>query len=179
MKDQKYSLNEILKADAEKYMHVPNPSILKAYWKRDMYKYIFWLRLVHFLKLKSWTKYVFAPVPVLILKHLSYKYGVFVDSNIEIGPGLKIIHGGCLYINAKWIGRNFTVYQGVTLGATPGKGVPTVGDCVSVYAGAKVIGNINLGDGCQIAANAVVTKDAPANSIMMGIPAKPKEIKTV
>ena len=177
MVNPKYKLIDFLKADAEKYLHVPNPSIIKAYWKRDMFKYIFWLRLVHFLKMRTWTKYLFAPIPVLILEHLSYKYGIFVDSNIQIGPGLKIIHGGCLYINANYIGSNFTVYQGVTLGATPGKGVPSVGDGVSVYAGAKVIGEIHLGDGCQIAANAVVTKDAPSNSIMMGIPAKPYENK--
>ena len=162
----------ILKKDAEKYLHVPNPSILKAYWKREMFRYIFWLRLVHYLKQKKWTKYILAPLPAIFLKHLSYKYGVFVDTNIEIGPGLKIIHGGCLYVNALSIGSEFTIYQGVTLGASPGKGIPVVGNGVVVYTGAVVVGDVILNDNCQIAANAVVTHYVPANEIMMGVPAR-------
>lgn len=166
------SLKYLLINDAEKYLHVENACIIKAFFKRAMFRYIFWLRLCHHLKQNKWAKYLLAPLPVFMLNHLSYKYGIFVDSNIEIGPGLKIIHGGCLYLNAKKIGNNFTVYQGVTLGATPGKGVPTVGNNVTVFAGAKVLGEIQLNDECMIAANAVVTKDVPEGAIMMGIPAK-------
>lgn len=51
-------------------------------------------------------------------------------------------------------------------------GVPTVGDNVTVYTGATVVGNVHLGDGCVIAAGVVVTTDVPANTLYAGVPAK-------
>lgn len=172
MSNNNTNLKHLLTKDAERYLHVENASIIKAYFKRAMFRYIFWLRLCQHLKKQKLIKYLLAPIPVCMLNHLSYKYGVFADSNIEIGPGFKIIHGGCLYINAKKIGANLTIYQGVTIGATPGKGVPTIGDNVTVYAGAKVLGEIEINDNAVIAANAVVTKNVPTGAVMMGIPAK-------
>lgn len=47
-----------------------------------------------------------------------------------------------------------------------------IGDNVTVYTGATIVGNVHLGDGCVIAAGAVVTTDVPANSLFAGVPAK-------
>jgi len=173
MEKEKYTLRHLLTKDAERYLHVKNASIFKAYIKCPLFRYVFWLRVSKTLKQRKLTKYLFAPIPVLLFRHLCYKYGLFVDPNIEIGPGLKIIHPGGIFLNAKCVGSNFTIYQGVTLGETPGKGVPVVKDNVTIYAGAKVIGNVILNPGCQIGANAVVTKDIPANTVAVGIPAVP------
>lgn len=53
-----------------------------------------------------------------------------------------------------------------------GGGVPVIGDNVIVYTGATIVGNVHLGDGCVVAAGAVVTTDVPANSLFAGVPAK-------
>jgi serine O-acetyltransferase len=73
------------------------------------------------------------------------------------------------------IGKNFTIYQGVTVGRVhSGKkaGVPTVGDNVTAFAGSKILGNIKIGDNVIIGANAVVLSDVPDNVTVGGIPAK-------
>ena len=67
------------------------------------------------------------------------------------------------------------LYHGVTLGGqvlTQTKRHPTIGDNVTIGAGAKVLGPVTIGAGSAIGANAVVTKDVPENSIAVGIPAK-------
>ncbi len=67
------------------------------------------------------------------------------------------------------------LYQGVTLGGTgivKGKRHPTIGNNVVVGAGAKVLGNINIGDNSYIGANAVVIKDVPADSTVVGVPGR-------
>lgn len=88
-----------------------------------------------------------------------------------IGPGLYILHGWATSIAAKKIGKNFWVFQHVTIGYVNANDKPTIGDNVTVYAGAKVLGNIRIGDNCVIGANAVVTKDVPDNCTVVGVPA--------
>ena len=103
-------------------------------------------------------------------------------TGIEIHPGAKvgrrffIDHGmGIVIGETAEIGDDVTLYQGVTLGGTSwnkGKRHPTLADGVVVGAGAKVLGPITIGEGSAIGANAVVTKDVPAENIAVGIPAK-------
>ena len=73
------------------------------------------------------------------------------------------------------IGRNCTLYQGVTLGGTTlqrGKRHPTLEDNVVVGAGAAVLGAITVGAGSKIAAGAVVVKSVPPNSNVVGVPGR-------
>ncbi|HQO49103.1 MAG TPA: serine O-acetyltransferase, partial [Bacteroidales bacterium] len=73
------------------------------------------------------------------------------------------------------IGDGVTLYQGVTLGGTgkeKGKRHPTIGANVVVGAGAKVLGNIVIGDNAYIGANAVVIRDVPPNSTVVGVPGR-------
>ena len=73
------------------------------------------------------------------------------------------------------IGDDVLIYQQVTLGGvstSKGKRHPTIGNNVVVGAGAKVLGNITLGDGCKVGANSVVVKDVPAYATAVGIPAR-------
>lgn len=53
-----------------------------------------------------------------------------------------------------------------------GAGIPTIGNNVTIFAGAKVFGKITIGDDVVIGANAVVTKDIPSHSMVAGVPAK-------
>ena len=92
----------------------------------------------------------------------------------EIGKGLVIYHGHGTVIAPYSIGKNFSVYQGVTIGrnAKPGREInnPIIGDNVTVFTNAVVAGGITIGDNVTIGAGAVVMKDVPANSIVMGNP---------
>jgi serine O-acetyltransferase len=81
------------------------------------------------------------------------------------------------------IGKDVTLYQGVTLGGTSlakGKRHPTLGDGVVVGAGAKVLGAITIGEGSRVGANAVVVRSVPPGSVVVGVPGeivKPKEAR--
>ncbi|MDE5772865.1 MAG: serine acetyltransferase [Muribaculaceae bacterium] len=87
------------------------------------------------------------------------------------GGGLKLIHGFSTIIYAKSIGENCTVFQQVTIGYSKGA-TPTVGDNCVICCGAKILGNVSIGNNVIIGANAVVTRDVPDNSIVAGTPAK-------
>lgn len=102
--------------------------------------------------------------------------GVEIHPAAQLGPGLFIDHGvGVVIGETAIVGRDCTIYQGVTLGGTgkeTGKRHPTVGNNVLIGAGAKVLGSITIGDNCKIAANAVVLQDIPANCTAVGVPAQ-------
>lgn len=87
------------------------------------------------------------------------------------GPGLLIMHGFSTIINCKKMGNNCTIYQQVTIGATA-KGTPVIGDDCIIYSGCKILGNIIIGDDVIVGANAVVVKDIPSHSVVVGVPAK-------
>lgn len=116
----------------------------------------------------------------LILKHIARTYGVYIGYNTNIGIGLKMPHpNGIVIGEGVTIGEYCTIFQQVTLGgARLGDGVsmnyPTIGNNVVLYAGAKVLGKINIGDKVVIGANAVVTKDVPESCISVGVPARNK-----
>lgn len=89
----------------------------------------------------------------------------------NIGPGLLFEHGFSTIVFASKIGANCCINQQVTIGAGRG-GAPVLGNNVRVYAGAKIIGNVVIGDDVVVGANAVVVKDVPSHSIVAGVPAK-------
>ena len=96
-----------------------------------------------------------------------------ISSTAEIGPGLLLPHNQCIVIGGGKIGKNVSVFQGVTIGLKKNLNeYPTIGDDVQIGAGAKILGNIKIGDNSRIGANAVVLKDIPNDSIAAGIPAK-------
>jgi serine O-acetyltransferase len=89
----------------------------------------------------------------------------------RIGPGLFIQHGFATIIAAAEIGENCWVNQQVTLGFSSPTDSPTLGDNVTISAGAKVIGRLTIGSNCQVGANAVVVKNVPPNCTVVGVPA--------
>ncbi|UXU77922.1 serine O-acetyltransferase [Mammaliicoccus sciuri] len=102
--------------------------------------------------------------------------GVEIHPGATIGKRLFIDHGMGIVIGETCrIGNNVTIYQGVTLGGTGkerGKRHPDIGDNVLIAAGAKVLGNIEVGNDVNIGANSVVLKDVPDYSTVVGIPGR-------
>ncbi|MCA9398746.1 MAG: serine O-acetyltransferase [Candidatus Omnitrophica bacterium] len=100
--------------------------------------------------------------------------GIEIHPGAQIGKGLFIDHGmGVVIGETTIIGKDVTLFQGVTLGGTGkecGKRHPTLGDNVVVGTGAKVLGNINIGDNSYVGANAVILRDVPSNSTVVGVP---------
>lgn len=102
--------------------------------------------------------------------------GIEIHPGAVIGKNLLIDHGmGIVIGETAIVGDNCTIYQGVTLGGTgkeTGKRHPTLKDNVFVGSGAKILGNITIGNNVKIGANSVVLKDIPDDCTAVGVPAK-------
>jgi len=100
--------------------------------------------------------------------------GIEIHPGAEIGRRLFIDHGMSVVIGeTSIIGDDVTLYQGVTLGGTgkeKGKRHPTIGSRVTIGSGAKILGNIIVGDNCRVGAGSVVLRNVPANSTVVGVP---------
>jgi len=100
--------------------------------------------------------------------------GIEIHPAAELGPRLFIDHGmGVVIGETAIVGADVTIYHGVTLGGTSlahGKRHPTVGDRVTIGAGAKVLGNLSVGDDSRIGANAVLVRSVDDHSVVVGVP---------
>lgn len=114
-------------------------------------------------------------VPQLIKVLIRILWGGVVPYQCQIGAGTVFAYQalGVVLRKRAVIGEGCRIQQNVTIGGTSGKeNVPVLGDRVQVGAGAMVLGPIHVGDDAVIGANAVVTKDIPANAVVAGVPAK-------
>lgn len=91
----------------------------------------------------------------------------------SLGPGCFILHGDSTMVGARSIGENFVVGQHVVVGYRGQGELPTIGDNVSIYVGAIVMGNVSIGDGATVGAGAVVTSDVPSGATVVPMPARP------
>jgi len=132
---------------------------------------LFWYRIAHVLH----THHCYF-LARFISQTTRFFTGIEIHPGATIGGGTFIDHGSGVVIGeTAELGRDCTLYQGVTLGGTGkhvGKRHPTLGDHVLVGCGAKVLGPLKIGDNAKIAAGAVVLHDIPANSTAVGVPAR-------
>ena len=131
-----------------------------------------WLhRISHKLYLKGWVL-----LPRMISNFGRFVTGIEIHPGATIGEGLFIDHGtGIVIGETAELGKNVTLYQGVTLGGTgkeKGKRHPTIGNNVVVASGAKVLGSFTVGDHAKIGAGSVVLKPVPAYATVVGIPGR-------
>lgn len=132
---------------------------------------VFWYRIAHFI----YTHH-FKFIGELIMFIVRCTLNIEIHPAAIIGKRLFIDHGTGVVIGAtSIIGNDVTLYHGVTLGGVgrggiTGKRHPTVEDNVTIGSGAKILGNITLGNNCIIGANAVVLKDVPAATTAVGVP---------
>ena len=111
------------------------------------------------------------------ISHLArFLTGIEIHPGAVIGKGVFIDHGmGVVIGETAVVGDYCLLYQGVTLGGTgkeSGQRHPTLGCNVTVGAGAKILGNIKIGSHARVGAVAVVLKDIPPNSTVVGIPGR-------
>ena len=128
-------------------------------------------RIAHWL----WTHRI--RLPARLVSHISrFLTGIEIHPGARIGPGLFIDHGmGVVIGETSDLGRNVTLYHGVTLGGTSTKKEkrhPTLGNNVIVGAGAAVLGPIQLGDNARVGSGSVVIEDVPPNTTVVGVPGK-------
>lgn len=117
-------------------------------------------------------------VPARAVSQVSrFLTGIEIHPGARIGPGVFIDHGmGVVIGETAEVGRDVTIYQGVTLGGTGkqgGKRHPTVGDRVIVGTHAQVLGPLIVGDDAKIGAGSIVIHDVPPRSTVVGNPGRP------
>lgn len=144
-----------------------------SYYKIPGFRYMFWYRIAnHYNHRNRFCKFI----SFLKLRSLSFKFGIQIPHSTQIGKGFYIGHFSCIVVSPEAIiGKNVNISQGVTIGRiSKGKraGAPTIGDNVYLAPGCKIIGGISIGNNVAVGANAVVTKDVPDNSVVVGIPAQ-------
>lgn len=141
---------DYIRSDLERRISPTFPNFIRTYFSFSgcYFRYQVWLRIVHFSKQGKISRILVAPFAYLILHHYEYKYGIHANTNIHIGKGLKIVHGGGIHLNCSSIGDNFTVYQEVTFGTRhSNKDIPKVEDNVTVYPHAVICGSIVIHKG--------------------------------
>jgi len=135
---------------------------LHAIW---LYRFAHWLNM---LKLPV--------IPRMISQMARFFTGIEIHPGARIGKGAFIDHGmGVVIGETAIVGEYVLIYQGVTLGGTgkeSGKRHPTLGDNVVIGAGAKVLGNIEIGSNSRIGAGSVVVKSVPPDCTVVGIPGR-------
>lgn len=105
------------------------------------------------------------------LRHYSHITGFQIDPN-TCGKGLFLGHYGYIVVNSRaQVGEHCVFSPGVVIGATD-KGIPTIGNHVTLCTGAKVVSRVTVGDHAIIAPNTVVIKDVPARATVSGVPAQ-------
>lgn len=124
------------------------------------YRNVFYLRMGK----KKFLFYYLPPLSTLYIRTKSENFGA----------GTYIQHGFSTIITAEKVGENCWINQQVTIGYNDSKkygyGCPTIGNNVRVSAGAKVCGNIKIGDNSTIGVNAVAIKDVLSNSVVIPSP---------
>jgi serine O-acetyltransferase len=126
-------------------------------------------RFFRWLKVK---KIPSQPYRFMVERFIEITAGISIPASCEIGKGFRIHHfGGIMFHPTVKIGDYCTIYHDVTIGDRGGYGnAATIGNYVMIGAGAKIIGQIAIGDNCKIGANCVVEKSIPANCIVYGNP---------
>ena len=164
-------MREDLRRDRARYVDLGGAWSNLGSWVGATYRFGSWAHsLPSIIRFAMVTLYRIAKLPWMVILNVNIPAG---PRGARIGPGLCLIHPRNILI--PWgsvIGENFLVFHEVTLGTGPTPGIPTIGNDVDVYVGARVLGGINVGHGSMIGANCVVTRDVLPRSVMLQGPAR-------
>ena len=134
------------------------------------------MNLIKFYRVANWlyrNKIPFLPKIIYYLQFLIYNSSV--PPSVIIGKNTKFAYGGIgVVIHSRAIiGSDCIIGQGITIGGkSKNPNVPKIGNRVYIAAGARIIGDVIIGDDVMIGANSVVTKSVPSNTVVAGVPAK-------
>lgn len=166
---------EQIKTDLQRLKCKSKIDGIRLYFSNASFKITFWFRLGSYLQTKKslFWKLLFYII-CIIYKHYQYLRGIQLAIGTQVGSGLFFAHFSCIIINkSAIIGKNCTIYQGVTIGSVRGKcGCPVIGDNVVMAAHVQIIGNVKIGNNVMIGAGSVITKDIPDNAVVVGNPAR-------
>lgn len=155
----------LIKDDYIRYKSFGGGNFLNLYYHERGFRYTVWLRLAA-------ISGIFGILPKVVLHHLSSKLGIQIHSCTQIGGGLYIGHGIGIVVHPKTIiGKNVTLSQFLSIGSNSGKPA-VIGDSVYIGPNVCLVENVIIGSHSCIGVGAVVTKDIPAYSVAVGVPAK-------
>lgn len=169
-------LSSLLKADLLR-LRTPSAGPPRQLWRTALnprFYPVLILRLARACFVRPWLRPL---APLLTWMNVVW-FGIECTPRCEIGAGLMLPHTSGTVIGASRIGRNVTIFQGVTLGAADAdlgfdvQRRPALADDVVIGAGAKVLGHLEIGQGTKIGANAVVLESVDAGCVAVGIPAR-------
>ncbi len=167
-------MNEVQSADLFRYDGERN--FLRGYWKWPGFRYTYWLRIAQSSKGLIWV------LAKLRLRRMMHRYGYEFSEKCTIGPGLAIMHLGGIAVNHRAvIGKNCTIYHGVTIGGDLGRrlGAPKIGDMVWIGAKATIVGAVTVGSRVLVAPNSYVNFDVPDDSLVIGNPGTIKKFTRI
>lgn len=146
---------------------------LYNYFRIDCLKFIRRLRKIEYLT-NVRSKNIFYKFYIFILEFFNHRLGtrlgITIPKNV-FGPGLCIVHYGTIVVSPHArIGENCRIHPSTSIGEY--NGAPIIGNNVYIGPGAKIFGNIEIGNNVAIGANAVVNKSFPDNVTIGGIPAR-------
>lgn len=155
----------IIKQDIERWVKIENIEYLHY----STWKYLHWFMLFYpqFRNLFYYRINKHNKIISKILRIFYKPYNTLFIEADSIGGGLYIQHGFSTIITANTIGENCWINQQVTIGYGF-NGRPSLGNNVRITAGAKIIGDIMIGDNTMIGANTVIVKDIPPNCTVVG-----------
>lgn len=135
-----------------------------------VYRYGHWVRQLKIPLVKQLLLlvYIFGKIGVVL------GFGIYISSRLKAGKGFIIHNFSSIFIPATTVGDNFIVFHEVTIGHLRGEGgrPPRFGNNVFLATGAKVLGDLTIGNNVVVGANSLVISDVPDNCTVMGVPAR-------
>lgn len=142
-------------------------TMVRKLWQHPPVRAMAWFRLASWMRWRN-----VRGLPMIVQQRMASVYGLELNPGDDIEGGFYIAHTHAVTIYAEHIGRNVTIVAAVTIGTRNTARWPRIGDGVYIGTGARIIGDIDLGDGSKVGANAVVMQDVPAGATAVGIPAR-------
>lgn len=147
--------------------------------KKGFFAFIFFFKFSGFraVCLYRLSNYSFVNRKILLYHFIEFSkiflVSIHIDSQTVIKGGLQIPYASCIVVGGGFIGENCSIYPGVTIGVRKkDDSFAIIDDNVSIYSGAKILGEVRIGNNVKIGANAVVINDIPNDATAVGIPAQ-------
>ena len=143
----------------------------QGFWAMTVYRFGRWRYTIG----NPWIRKPFSLIYKVLFKIIQILTGIELPCEVDVGRNFRIDHfGGIIISGFARFGDNCVLRNGVTVGLrrTDDPVAPRVGNNVDIGTGAKLLGDITIGDNVVIGANAVVLEDVPPNSAAVGVPAR-------